>query len=103
MLRLAGLRLNPLTNGRHHPPHNTGISLVSVQDGKERNIALPANPYLNVPEWSPNGQRFVFTNTTNTDNATMPVVGDPETMNNTYVEQIVASAKAAVDKAVERA
>lgn len=35
------------------------------------------------------------------DGATMPVVGDPETMNNTYVEQIVSSAKAAVDKAVE--
>ncbi|HEV7858398.1 MAG TPA: prolyl oligopeptidase family serine peptidase [Pyrinomonadaceae bacterium] len=35
------------------------------------------------------------------DNATMPVVGDPETMNNTYVEQIVMSAKAAIDKAVE--
>jgi dipeptidyl aminopeptidase/acylaminoacyl peptidase len=34
------------------------------------------------------------------DNATMPVVGDPETMNNTYVEQVVASAKAAIDKAV---
>ena len=31
----------------------------------------------------------------------MPVIGDPETMNNTYVEQIVASAKAAIDKAVE--
>jgi dipeptidyl aminopeptidase/acylaminoacyl peptidase len=30
--------------------------------------------------------------------ATMPVVGDPETMNNTYVEQVVASAKAAIDK-----
>jgi dipeptidyl aminopeptidase/acylaminoacyl peptidase len=29
--------------------------------------------------------------------ATMPVVGDPETMNNTYVEQITASAKAAID------
>jgi dipeptidyl aminopeptidase/acylaminoacyl peptidase len=35
------------------------------------------------------------------DNATMPVVGDPETVNNTYVEQIVASAKAAIDKAAE--
>ena len=30
--------------------------------------------------------------------ATMPVVGDPETMNNTFIEQIVASAKAAIDK-----
>ena len=35
------------------------------------------------------------------DNATMPVVGDPRRVNNTYVEQIVASAKAAIDKAVE--
>lgn len=35
------------------------------------------------------------------DGATMPVIGDPETMNNTYIEQIVSSAKAAIDKAVE--
>jgi dipeptidyl aminopeptidase/acylaminoacyl peptidase len=35
------------------------------------------------------------------DNAAMPVVGDPDTVNNTYVEQIVADAKAAIDKAVE--
>lgn len=35
------------------------------------------------------------------DNATMPVVGDPETVNNTFIEQIVMSAKAAIDKAVE--
>jgi dipeptidyl aminopeptidase/acylaminoacyl peptidase len=35
------------------------------------------------------------------DNATMPVIGDPETVNDTYVEQITASAKAAIDKAVE--
>ena len=30
--------------------------------------------------------------------ATMPVVGDPETMNNTFVEQIVGAGQAAVDK-----
>jgi dipeptidyl aminopeptidase/acylaminoacyl peptidase len=35
------------------------------------------------------------------DNATMPVVGSPQTVNNTYVEQIVMSAKAAIDKATE--
>ena len=35
------------------------------------------------------------------DNATMPVVGDPQTVNDTYVEQIVSSAKAAIDKAAE--
>ena len=31
-------------------------------------------------------------------NATMPVVGDPETMNNTFVEQITSSGRAAIDK-----
>jgi dipeptidyl aminopeptidase/acylaminoacyl peptidase len=35
------------------------------------------------------------------DNATMPVVGDAETMNNTFIEQVVMSAKSAIDKAVE--
>ncbi|MDZ7268402.1 MAG: prolyl oligopeptidase family serine peptidase [candidate division KSB1 bacterium] len=30
--------------------------------------------------------------------ATMPVVGDPETMNDTFVEQIVAAGRAAIDK-----
>jgi len=31
----------------------------------------------------------------------MPVVGNPETVNNTYIEQITSSAKAAIDKAAE--
>jgi dipeptidyl aminopeptidase/acylaminoacyl peptidase len=35
------------------------------------------------------------------DNVTMPVVGDPEKVNDTYVDQIVMSAQAAIDKAVE--
>ncbi len=35
------------------------------------------------------------------DGATMPVVGDPKNVNDTFLEQIVASAKAAVEKAVE--
>lgn len=33
--------------------------------------------------------------------AKMPVIGDPETMNDTYIEQVVDSAKAAVDALVE--
>ena len=35
------------------------------------------------------------------DGATMPIIGDPETMNDTFIEQAVASARAAIDKAVE--
>jgi dipeptidyl aminopeptidase/acylaminoacyl peptidase len=33
------------------------------------------------------------------DNAAMPIVGDPDTVNDTYVQQITADAKAAIDKA----
>lgn len=32
------------------------------------------------------------------DNAQMPIVGDPKTMNDTFIQQIVASGKAAIDK-----
>jgi len=35
------------------------------------------------------------------DNATMPVVGDPLTVNDTFVKQVVDSAQAAIDKGVE--
>ena len=35
------------------------------------------------------------------ENATMPIIGPGETANDTYVEQLVASAEAAVNKAVE--
>lgn len=35
------------------------------------------------------------------DDAAMPVVGPPETKNDTFIKQIVDSAKAAIDKAVE--
>ncbi|MHC4219440.1 MAG: alpha/beta hydrolase family protein, partial [Planctomycetota bacterium] len=35
------------------------------------------------------------------DGATMPIIGHPETMNDTFLEQIVTSSRAAIDKAVE--
>jgi dipeptidyl aminopeptidase/acylaminoacyl peptidase len=66
MLRLAGLRLNPATNGRHHPPRFVGLHVVNMQDGKEHKIAMPADAYLSAPEWSGDNQHFAFTNTTPT-------------------------------------
>ncbi|MBM3987849.1 MAG: S9 family peptidase [Planctomycetes bacterium] len=36
------------------------------------------------------------------DDATMPIVGDPETANDTFLDQIAAAAEAAIDFAVER-
>lgn len=35
------------------------------------------------------------------DNATMPVVGDPEKMNDTFISQVIDSAKSAIDFAVQ--
>ncbi|HEY6351426.1 MAG TPA: prolyl oligopeptidase family serine peptidase [Candidatus Angelobacter sp.] len=64
MLRLAGIRINPATNGRHHPPRLTGLHIVHVQDGPEQSIQLPQNAYIGAPEWSPDGHHFSFTNTT---------------------------------------
>jgi dipeptidyl aminopeptidase/acylaminoacyl peptidase len=65
MLRLAGLRINPATNGRHHPPRLVGLSLVDVATGKTRKVTgLSSNPYMSVPEWSASGDQFAFTNAT---------------------------------------
>ena len=77
MLRVAGLRINPATNGRHHPPRIVGLSLVEVATGKTRKVSgLPANAYLSAPEWSPDGKRFAFTNATG--NGTELWLGDVE-------------------------
>ena len=64
MLRIAGLRINPATNGRHHPPRHVGLRMISIADGKETRLSTPPNAWLSVPLWSPDGQRFAFTNTT---------------------------------------
>src|SRR5215467_326278 len=64
MLRLAGIRINPATNGRHHPQRLTALHLIHIQDGKEQTIKLPANAYLGSPEWSPDSQHFSFTSIT---------------------------------------
>ena len=43
MLRLAGQRINPQTNGPHLPPRNTGLILQKISDNTERRIELPAD------------------------------------------------------------
>jgi dipeptidyl aminopeptidase/acylaminoacyl peptidase len=66
MLRIAGLRINPKTNGRHHPPRLVAYTLKWINGGKEIKIAVPPNAYLSQPEWSPDGKLFSFSNTTDT-------------------------------------
>jgi dipeptidyl aminopeptidase/acylaminoacyl peptidase len=64
MLRLAGLRINPATNGRHHPPRFVRLRLYYTLGSEQAEVTLPRNPYLSVPEWSQDSQHFAFTNTT---------------------------------------
>jgi dipeptidyl aminopeptidase/acylaminoacyl peptidase len=64
MLRIAGLRINPATNGRHHPPHHVGYSIITIATGKQVKLATPASAWLSMPVWAPDGKHFAFTNTT---------------------------------------
>jgi dipeptidyl aminopeptidase/acylaminoacyl peptidase len=65
MLRLAGLRINPATNGRHHPTHFVGLSLISVATGQLQKIqGMPNDAWLGSLDWSPDGKQFAFTNIT---------------------------------------
>jgi dipeptidyl aminopeptidase/acylaminoacyl peptidase len=64
MLRLAGLRINPNTNGPYRPPRYTGLTLKSIAGGRERKIVVPANASLGFPVWSADGRHFALTNTT---------------------------------------
>jgi dipeptidyl aminopeptidase/acylaminoacyl peptidase len=63
MLRLAGLRLNPATNGPHRAPSGTGLVLRSVASRTERTVEVPANARIGAPVFSPDGKKLHFTNT----------------------------------------
>lgn len=66
MLRLAGLRINPNTTGRHRAPYFVALTLKKVSDGSERKVELPAGAHAGLPVWSADGRRFAFINTTPT-------------------------------------
>ena len=62
---------------------------------------VSGSPYRFITITGPSPLFFLLDGYVVLDNASMPVVGDPQTVNNTYIEQIISSAKAAVDKAAE--
>jgi len=64
MLRLAGLRINPQTNGQHRAPYYIKLTIKKIADGAEIPVALPGGVQLGFPQWSMDGKQFVFTNTT---------------------------------------
>jgi len=80
MLRLAGLRINPRTNGPHMPPRIVSLTLKKLPDGgptsakngqmwgtnSEIAIKLPPSAYLSGPNWSPDGTKFATASLDNT-------------------------------------
>src|SRR5689334_24369351 len=64
MLRIAGMRINPKTNGLHNTVFNSSLSLRKIPEGTEVKVELPSNPKLSLGRWSPDAKSFAFTNTT---------------------------------------
>ena len=64
MLRIAGMRINPKTNGLHNTTFNSSLTLRKIPEGTEIKVDLPPNAKLTVGRWSPDAAHFTFTNTT---------------------------------------
>ncbi len=80
MLRLAGLRINPETNGPHSSMRVIGLTLKKIDSGGEMKIRVPAQPRMSIPTWSPDGKYFAFSNTVTTGAAGVQLlIGDSST------------------------
>ncbi|MFQ4140404.1 alpha/beta hydrolase family protein [Nodosilinea sp. PGN35] len=61
MHKLAGLRVNPLTNDHHSRHGGTCPRLVRGQDGATTRLALPEDAEVVTVKWTAAGQRFALT------------------------------------------
>lgn len=65
MLRIAGIRIDPASNGMHAEPQVKALRLVRIRDGATRPVAMTAAlEHITAPEWAPDGRHFAFTNVT---------------------------------------
>ncbi|MEM6519166.1 MAG: prolyl oligopeptidase family serine peptidase [Cyanobacteria bacterium P01_D01_bin.71] len=60
MHKLAGIRVNPATNGYHGQRGSTSLRLISVRDGLELSLALPDGAEVYGVSWTADGQRFAL-------------------------------------------
>ena len=60
MYKLAGLRVNPVTNSWHGQHGGVNLRLVRVADGTTRPLALPSDAEVNSVRWTADGQRFAL-------------------------------------------
>ncbi|MEQ1569482.1 MAG: prolyl oligopeptidase family serine peptidase [Myxococcota bacterium] len=64
MAALAGVRVDPRTNGFHTPSVEVGPRLLRVADGKEVPVALPDGARITDTEWSADGERLALVTVT---------------------------------------
>src|SRR5262245_460310 len=64
VLRLAGARIDPATNGPQLPPRFTAFTFVPLKGGDRVKLKLPAGARPGAPVWSPDRKQFALTVTT---------------------------------------
>lgn len=64
MLRIAGLRIDPASNGPHLTNYLTGVTIKSLAGGAEKKVATPAGAHLHGLSFSPDGAHFAIANST---------------------------------------
>ncbi len=60
MLRLAGLRISPASNGPHRTPAVTTVTFKAIAGGPERRIARPGSLSLSPIGFSPDGKSYAL-------------------------------------------
>ncbi len=64
VLRLAGFRLNPKTNGPRVHPHIIELSIIDLPHGGVRSLQIPHGSQIGSLVWSPTGHTLAFLQTT---------------------------------------
>jgi dipeptidyl aminopeptidase/acylaminoacyl peptidase len=63
-LRLAGIRINPVTNGPSQPRFFTGLTVMDIGTGAQTHVTgLPDQPRITSVTWSPDGSHVAFLHT----------------------------------------
>jgi len=60
-LKLAGLRINPITNGRSRASYYTGLTIQNFKSGKQKKVkGLPPDGRISNVSWSPDGKNIAM-------------------------------------------
>jgi dipeptidyl aminopeptidase/acylaminoacyl peptidase len=90
MLRLAGIRIDPRTNGLHLAPHSISITVVKLPEGTKTPLTLPLKARAGSLHWTSDGKQFAFSNTTDTGIELW--LGDPATGKTHKIEGVKLNA-----------